>query len=150
MRERGLLRRLTNVSFGLPKLLIQDGYRRQLLTKCTDPTVKMFWDEEFAGGWFALLAEAAQELLGAAAPGVALDARHVPVDLRPAGGLQGEGRVAERRAADNDRFHSSSSSRTNARTISAARIPKISLRVCICVSPKRPPGTKPGDKLLES
>jgi len=34
---------------GLPRLLIQDGYRRQLLTRCTDPTVRMFWEEEFAG-----------------------------------------------------------------------------------------------------
>jgi type IV secretory pathway TraG/TraD family ATPase VirD4 len=34
---------------GLPKLLIQDRYRAQLLARCEDPTVRMFWEEEFAG-----------------------------------------------------------------------------------------------------
>jgi type IV secretory pathway TraG/TraD family ATPase VirD4 len=34
---------------GLPKLLIQDTYRDRLLARCEDPTVRMFWQEEFAG-----------------------------------------------------------------------------------------------------
>jgi type IV secretory pathway TraG/TraD family ATPase VirD4 len=34
---------------GLPKLLIQDRYRARLLARCLDPTVRMFWEEEFAG-----------------------------------------------------------------------------------------------------
>jgi len=34
---------------GLPKLLIQDKYRARLLARCEDPTVRMFWEEEFTG-----------------------------------------------------------------------------------------------------
>jgi type IV secretory pathway TraG/TraD family ATPase VirD4 len=34
---------------GLPKLLIQKQYRDRLLRECEDASVRMFWEEEFAG-----------------------------------------------------------------------------------------------------
>lgn len=34
---------------GLPRLLIQDKYRKRLLRQCQDDAVRMFWEEEFAG-----------------------------------------------------------------------------------------------------
>jgi hypothetical protein len=33
----------------LPRLLLDDDYREQLLTRCLDPTVRTFWQDEFAG-----------------------------------------------------------------------------------------------------
>ena len=40
---------LNSTLLGLPKLLIQDRYRNRLLVRCQDPTVRMFWEEEFTG-----------------------------------------------------------------------------------------------------
>ena len=34
---------------GLPRLLVDDDYRARLLTRCTDSTVREFWEDEFAG-----------------------------------------------------------------------------------------------------
>jgi type IV secretory pathway TraG/TraD family ATPase VirD4 len=34
---------------GLPRLLVQESYRMELLRRCADPTVRMFWEHEFAG-----------------------------------------------------------------------------------------------------
>jgi hypothetical protein len=50
---RNALRRLLDTPestlLGLPKLLIQNEYRARLLRRCEDPSVRMFWEEEFAG-----------------------------------------------------------------------------------------------------
>lgn len=44
----------------LPRLLIDDGYRQQLLRTCTDPMVRLFWMREFA----AYSERLASEVLG--------------------------------------------------------------------------------------
>ncbi|MGE3702245.1 MAG: type IV secretory system conjugative DNA transfer family protein [Hyphomicrobiaceae bacterium] len=34
---------------GLPRLLVDDRYRARLLTRCTDPVVRSYWENEFGG-----------------------------------------------------------------------------------------------------
>lgn len=47
---------------GLPRLLVDDAYRRRLLATCRDPVVAAFWRQEFAGYSDRLMSEAISPL----------------------------------------------------------------------------------------